>query len=236
MALRFSSDLVGMEADQLRRYPKPMPKVVSVNVGIPRQVVSAAKRVTTGIFKSPVSGRITVQKLNLQGDAQADLSVHGGPSKAVYAYPSEHYAYWRTELPAMELPWGVFGENLTVEGLLEDGVHLGEMFRVGTAVLKVTQPRIPCYKLGIRFGRDDMVGRFLSSRRCGFYFAVVEEGEVGAGDVVETIAREQNSITIATLLRLYLDPASSQPGEIQRAVQSDSLTPGWKRRLLNARD
>ncbi|HXH51273.1 MAG TPA: MOSC domain-containing protein [Terriglobia bacterium] len=207
-------------------------KVLSVNVGLPRQVILGDRAVTTGIYKSPVQRRVKVSKLNIVGDAQADLSVHGGLNKALYAYHGEHYEFWRSELPGMEIPWGMFGENLTLEGLLEDNACIGDRFRIGTAVVLVTQPRLPCYKLGIRFGRDDMPERFLSSRRTGFYFAVVEEGELGEGDAVEPIHRGANLISIADLLRLNYDREKQDPLLIERALQVEALTPGWRKRLL----
>jgi MOSC domain-containing protein YiiM len=207
-------------------------KVLSVNVGLPRQVVSGDGAVTTGIYKSPVHRRIKVSKLNIEGDGQADLSVHGGPNKAVYAYPAEHYEFWRHEFPSLEMGWGMFGENLTLEGLLEDDAHIGDRFRIGTAVLMVTQPRLPCYKLGIRFGRDDMPERFFSSRRTGFYFAVVEEGELGEGDAVEPIYRDANQVSVADLLRLNYDHENQDPLLTGRALQVEALTPGWQKRLL----
>jgi MOSC domain-containing protein YiiM len=153
-------------------------KLLSVNVGLPREIEWKEKVVRTSIFKAPVTGPVRVAKLNLDGDQQSDLSVHGGIDKAVYAYPSEHYAFWRREIPGMDLPWGVFGENFTTEGLLEEMVHIGDRFRVGSAEFVVTQPRMPCFKLGIRFNRSDIVKRFLQSGRSGFYFAVLKEGEV----------------------------------------------------------
>src|ERR1044072_7317644 len=156
-------------------------KIISLNVGLPREIVYKDRRIVTGIFKEPVEGRIRARKLNLDGDRQADLKVHGGPEKAVYVYPSEHYDFWKSELPDMDLPWGMFGENFTTTGLLETEVHIGDRFRIGTAELMVTQPRMPCYKLGIRFGRDDIIKRFLASERTGFYSSVLKEGEVGAG-------------------------------------------------------
>ena len=163
-------------------------KLISVNVGLPREVIWKGKTVTTGIFKEPVKGRVMLRALNLDGDRQADLSVHGGPDKAVYAYPAEHYDYWRRELPGKELPWGMFGENFTTEGLREEDIHVGDRFRIGTAELTVTQPRLPCYKLGVKFQSEDMVKHFLGSGRTGFYFSVFREGEVGAGDRIEVIA------------------------------------------------
>ena len=175
-------------------------KLVSVSVGLPREVQWNGESVRTSIFKDPVPGRVRVSRLNLQGDEQSDLEVHGGTDMAVYAYPSEHYAFWRKELPGVELPWGVFGENLTTEGLLEDGVHVGDRFRIATAEFAVTQPRMPCYKLALRFGRADMVKRFLQSGRTGFYLAVLKEGEVGAGDAIESSGADQHRISIAAVV------------------------------------
>jgi len=178
-------------------------KLVSVNVGTPRGVILKGRTITTGIFKEPVQGRVMLRRLNIDGDKQADLSVHGGADKAVYVYPKEHYEYWQQKLPNMKLPWGMFGENFTTEGLLEDAVRIGDRFRVGTAELKVTQPRLPCYKLGIKFGRADMVKRFLASGRTGFYLAVLREGMVGAGYTIELIGRNVNNATVAEIIKLY---------------------------------
>ena len=147
-------------------------KLVSVNTGLPREVMWHGRSITTGIFKQPVPGRVVLRKLNLDGDRQADLTVHGGEYKAVYCYPMAHYDYWKRALPGRELPTGMFGENFTTDGLLEDSVHLGDRFSIGSAELTVSQPRLPCYKLGLRFQSDDMVKRFLASGRTGFYFAV----------------------------------------------------------------
>ena len=202
-------------------------KLISVNVGLPRQVVWDGGSVATGIFKQPVPGPIRVERLNLVGDRQADLSVHGGPYKAVYAYPVEHYVYWRNELPDEELPWGIFGENLTMEGLHESAVRIGDRYRVGTAELIVTQPRVPCYKLGIRFGRPEMVKRFLNSRRSGFYFAVAEEGELTVGDSIELVAREANSLTVADINNLYTFEKNDRE-MLQRAVQLKALPDTWR--------
>ena len=172
--------------------------VISVNVGLPREVIWKGRKITTGIFKEPVEGRVIVRTLNLDGDRQADLSVHGGPRKAVYVYPSEYYAYWKKELPGMQLPWGMFGENLTTEGLLDEAVDIGDRYRIGSAEVMVTQPRTPCHKLAIRFGRDDMIRRFLASGRSGFYLAVLQEGEVGAGDEIKLISRDNNQVAISS--------------------------------------
>ena len=159
-------------------------RVVSVNVSLPRTVPYRGGTVSTAIFKEPVAGRVRVRAAGLEGDAVGDPRVHGAPAKAVYGCPGEHYGFWRREFPAMHMPWGMFGENLTMEGLLEADVRVGDRFRVGTAILEVTKPRFPCFKLGIRFGREDILDRFLHSGRSGFYFRVVEEGAVAAGDPI----------------------------------------------------
>jgi MOSC domain-containing protein YiiM len=205
-------------------------KIFSVNVGTPREVNSHAGPVTTGIFKHPVEGRINVRRLNLDGDRQADLTVHGGPYKAVYCYPHEHYAYWKKALPNRDLPIAVFGENFTTEGLLETDVHLGDEFAVGSAEVVVTQPRLPCYKLGIRFDDDLMVKRFLASGRSGFYVAVKKSGDVGSGDEIRILARDPEAVSIAAFNRLYAakhhDP--NDVAVIQRLVKIPALPQDWK--------
>jgi MOSC domain-containing protein YiiM len=202
-------------------------RVVSVNVGLPRSVRWKGREVTTGIFKNPVEGRIPLRRLNLDGDRQADLAVHGGAAKAVYAYPLEHYAFWREQL-GEKLPFGSFGENLTVERLpLEEEVAVGDRFRIGTAELVVTQPRLPCYKLGLRFGRNDMVKRFLASRRTGYYLAVEAEGDVGAGDRVETLARHPARIRVAEITRAYASDRDDL-ATIERLVAVDALPKDWR--------
>jgi MOSC domain-containing protein YiiM len=200
-------------------------KLVSLNVGKPRTVPYAEGEVTTGIFKSGVPGPLLLRRLNLDGDVQADLENHGGRNKAVYAYPSEHYEFWRREFPKRELPWGMFGENLTTEGLTEEDACIGDQFRIGEAVVKVTQPRIPCYKLGIRFGCPDMAKRFLASRRSGIYFAVVEEGLANAGDAIERIHEDKNRLSIADVNRAYVDATSNQP-LVRRIVSLEILPRG----------
>jgi MOSC domain-containing protein YiiM len=205
-------------------------KIISLNVGLPREVTWHGQPVTTGIFKEPVSGRLVLRKLNLDGDRQADLSVHGGEYKAVYCYPHEHYAYWRGELPNHELPLAVFGENFTTEGFLEQEVFLGDRFAVGTAEVIVTQPRLPCYKLGIRFQSDGMVKKFLSSARTGFYFAVTREGQVGAGDAIQEISRDPNRVSIAEIVRLYVAKKYSDSDKelLRRTLKIDSFPESWK--------
>jgi MOSC domain-containing protein YiiM len=202
-------------------------KLISVNVGGPREVDWGGRRVRTSIWKAPVAGRVRVNRLNLQGDQQSDLSVHGGPEKAVYTYPSEHYQYWTGELPGIDLPWGSFGENFTTAGLLEEDVKIGDRLRVGSAEFVVTQPRMPCYKLGVRFGRDDMVKRFLASGRTGFYLAVLSEGDVGSGDPIDFTARDEHNVTVADITALYTHDADNQ-GLLHRAVELPALPESWR--------
>lgn len=201
-------------------------KLISVCVGLPREVTWKKKSVTTSIFKQPVNRRVMLRTLNLDGDGQADLTVHGGVEKAVYAYPMEHYAYWRQELPDEDLPWGAFGENLTIEGLLETKVNIGDRFRIGTAIVMVTQPRFPCFKLNLKFGRDDMVKRFLNSRLSGIYFSVVVEGEIGAGDEIELVSRDENNVTVADIVQIYVREADENL--VRRAVQVPALADGLR--------
>jgi MOSC domain-containing protein YiiM len=218
-------------------------KILSLNVGLPKPVLWRGRRIMTGIFKQPVEGRVPLRRHNLAGDGQADLAVHGGPEKAVYAYPSEHYPFWRRELELESLPWGAFGENLTTEGWWEDEVHVGDRFRVGGiggAELVVTQPRMPCFKLALRFDRDDIVERFLESGRPGIYFAIVEEGEIGAGDAMERVHEDEQGVTVVDVIRLYLDrKGESDPELLRRAASVEALAAGWRehfRKRLAARE
>jgi MOSC domain-containing protein YiiM len=205
-------------------------RLVSLNIGLPQEVTWHGTIVTTGIFKHPVEGRVVLRTLNLDGDRQADLTVHGGEFKAVYSYPLEHYDYWRKALPGVALPMGSFGENFTTEGLLEDSAHLGDRFAIGSAELVVTQPRLPCYKLGVRFQSDDMVKRFLLSGRMGFYFAVTREGEVGAGDEIRVISRDPNAVPVSEITRLYIAKRYGQDerASAQRALKVAILPESWK--------
>src|SRR6266496_4017200 len=180
-------------------------KIVSVNVSLPREVLFNGQIVTTGIFKEPVRGRINLHKLNLDGDKQADLTVHGGIDKAVYSYPAEHYEYWRQLLINTRMAWGMFGENFTTEGLMEDAVNIGDRFQIGSAKLVATQPRMPCYKLGVKFGRMDIIKHFLASGRPGIYFRVLREGEIGPADEIQLIRKEKNNVTVKDRVRLYGD-------------------------------
>ena len=210
-------------------------KLISLNVGIPRQVTYKSELVTTGIFKEPIHHRTILRKLNLDGDKQADLTVHGGLNKAVYSYPVEHYGYWQKELPGMYLSWGMFGENFTTEGLFEDNVNIGDQFQIGSAIVIATQPRMPCYKLGVKFGRMDIVKRFLASGLTGIYFKVLQEGEVGAGDVIKLIRRDDNNVTVKDVIRIYsVDKDDVQT--MERAIKVKDLPDGWRSHFIEQLD
>jgi MOSC domain-containing protein YiiM len=205
-------------------------KLISLNTGLPRDVMWHGRTVTTGIFKQPVEGRVALTTLNLAGDGQADLTVHGGEDKAVYCYPIEHYDYWRAELPGRDLPLGVFGENFTTAGMTEDSVHLGDRLAVGSAEVVVTQPRLPCYKLGVRFDSDLMVKRFLASGRSGFYVAVRREGQVGAGDQITVVSLDPGSVPVSEITRLYVAKryTADDVASVQRALRVAALPESWK--------
>lgn len=204
-----------------------MMKVVSLCVGRPRLVVWRGEPVSTGIYKEPVQGKVMLRTLNLDGDRQADLTVHGGPNKAVYAYPAEHYEFWKQELPEMELPWGMFGENFTTEGLSEATVNVGDRFRIGEAEIIATQPRMPCYKLGIKFGRSDILRRLLVSGRTGLYFAVTREGEVAAGDEIVALSQDEHGVKVADITRLYAHDKDDTE-TMRRAMEVEALPDGWR--------
>jgi MOSC domain-containing protein YiiM len=210
-----------------------VPRVISVNVGLPKQIQTPTGVVLTSIFKAPVTGRLPVRGHNIAGDRQSDLSVHGGPHKAVYAYAIEHYSFWREQLPAIELEYGIFGENLTTEGVTEDAVYIGDQFRIGSAVLQVTQPRMPCYKLGIRFQLAGMVRRFWQSGRSGIYFSVVGEGDLAADDSIERVAHDPDSISVADVVRLYRGDETN--GELFERALRAPLSGSWKEDLRESR-
>ena len=205
-------------------------KVLSVNVGRPRVLVRNGREVRTSIWKSPVHGRLRVVGHNVDGDEQSDLTVHGGPNKAVYAYPHEHYDFWRREFPLMEIAMGAFGENLTTEGLLETDARIGDVFRIGSVELEARQPRLPCYKLGIRFDRDDMLKRFIRSARSGIYFSIVREGELGAGDRIERIRRAAHEVTIADLAGLFAHERGNVD-LLRRAREVPDLPGFWRNEI-----
>lgn len=205
-------------------------KLISLNVGLPRLATYRTQTVKTGIYKEPVAGSVQLRTLNLDGDRQADLAVHGGPNKAVYGYPSEHYEFWRQELPGTQMPWGMFGENFTTEGLFETDLHIGDRLKIGSAVIVARQPRIPCYKLALKFRRDDILARFLRSERSGFYFSVEQEGTVAAGDPVEFLSRDESGITISEMNRVYaLDMYNVEL--LNKAIATAALPEDWKQFL-----
>jgi MOSC domain-containing protein YiiM len=208
-------------------------QLVSLNVGRPREVTWRGRTVTTGIYKSPVEAAVMMRTLNLDGDEQADLSVHGGEHKAVYCYPLEHYAYWQRELPQTDLTMGMFGENFTTEGLSEDDTWIGDQFTIGSATVVVTQPRLPCYKLGIRFQSEQMVKRFLTSGRTGFYVAVAREGSVRAGQEISRVGRDLNGIPVSAITRLYVSKTYTDDDTaiVEQALRIASLPESWKNHL-----
>ena len=207
-----------------------MMKVISVNVGLPRQVSYGKRQVVTSIFKEPVERRVKVTTLNLDGDAQADLSVHGGFDKAVYSYPEEHYKYWKEIYPTIVMPFGMFGENLTTQGLTEDMVNIGDQYQIGSIRLVVTQPRMPCYKLGIKFGRMDVLEKFVNSRRPGIYYKVLKEGELGAGDNIILLYRDKNNVTINDIVSLYINDSNNREiiSKMKRATKLEFLPESWR--------
>ena len=206
-------------------------RILSVNVGEPRTFLWKDREVVTGIFKAPAEGPVMLRRLNLDGDRQADLENHGGWAKAAYAYPSEHYEFWRKELPGMELSWGNFGENFTTQGLKEEETHLGDQFRIGEAVVMATQPRIPCYKLGLRIGRDDIVKRFLESHRSGIYFSVLQEGLVNAGDSMERIQEDEDHITVKDINRAFVN-CGDHISLVRRMLRHSVLPAGLRDHFL----
>ncbi len=206
-------------------------KLISIQTGALRPAIALdGQQIITGIYKEPIAGRVQVHRLSLEGDKQAALLHHGGPDKAVYAYPSEHYPYWMKELSQQNLPWGAFGENFTTEGLDEKNVCIGDRFTVGTAEVVVTQPRTPCYKLNMKFGREDMSDLYWASRRSGFYLGVLREGEVWAGEEIVRIHQDENRVSISDALRIHLH----EPGTgdlLRRALQVEYLSAAWREEL-----
>jgi MOSC domain-containing protein YiiM len=212
--------------------PAIIGEVLSVNVGLPRTVEWKGYFVSTGIFKEPVEGRIKVDKLNFEGDQQADLSVHGGPEKAIYVYPAQYYDFWRQEYPEITFKWGMFGENLTVSGLSDDTVNIGDRFQIGTTELVVTQPRLPCYKLGLRFGRNDIIKRFAKQGYTGFYLAVIQEGDIGAGDKIHLLGKDKNEVKVSDIVSLFSSRKRDR-AEIKRVIQVEALPDSWKDYFLD---
>lgn len=202
-------------------------KLISLNVALPRQTMYNGAPIHTGIFKEPVTGPVPLRRLNLDGDRQADLAVHGGPYKAVYGYPSEHYEFWRQELPGTKLPWGMFGENFTTEGLLEKDLFIGDRLQIGSAIIVVRQPRMPCHKLAAKFHRKDILARFLRSGRSGFYFSVEQEGIVQTGDSFAFLSREPGAITISEMNWLFSQDIYNRD-LLEKAIATPALPQDWR--------
>jgi MOSC domain-containing protein YiiM len=206
---------------------KGIMKLLSVNVGGLHQIVHRGKTVHTGIYKEPVAGPVRLGALNLDGDGQADLRVHGGVHRAVYAYPFEHYEWWRRELGRADFVYGQFGENFTVTGLLEDDVWIGDVLQIGSARAQVSQPRSPCFKLGIRMNDESVPARFNAAQRCGFYLRVLEEGTVTAGDTIARVSRGDGGMSVRQIYALR-HGGDANRAAIARAAALPSLTPGWR--------
>ena len=202
-------------------------KLLSVNVGLPREIIANGRTVTTGIYKQPVAGRVFARPLNIDGDRQADLTVHGGIDKAVYAYPHEHYAHWERELGCGDFIPGQFGENLTTSGLLEDDVRIGDIFAIGGARFEVSQPRVPCFKLALRMEMPQFPKLFLKSQRTGFYLRVAQEGEIGAGDAVSRVTTDPQQMTVREVFDVAYGETST-PANVERALAMPALATSWR--------
>lgn len=205
-------------------------RIVSVNVSEPRWIEDGDRKVLTGIFKEPVSGTRRLTATNLEGDGQADLVNHGGHDKAVYVYPHEHYPAWAEELGRTDLSPGQFGENLTTRGLLEDSLCIGDTFRAGTALLQVSQPRVPCAKLGIRMGDPAFVKVFLKSLRSGFYCRVLEEGTLAAQDPIAIETRDPECFTVRDIMHLHFFDKKNV-AQLDRALSLTALAESWQEPL-----
>jgi MOSC domain-containing protein YiiM len=202
-------------------------RMLSVNVSMPKEVPYREKTITTGIFKEPVEGRVMLRSLNLEGDGQADLKGHGGIHKAAYVFSHEYYAHWERELGREEFPFGQFGENFTVEGMTDEEVHIGDTYRVGGALVEVTQPRVPCFKLALRMEEPRFLKSFMAHARVGYYLRVLEEGEVDAGDSVERVRTDPEGMTAREMFNLLYHDKDKLVGA-QRALRIDALSPGWR--------
>lgn len=213
--------LLELEKNTWKRWQMMKSRVISINVSKAKEVAYKGRSIETGIFKTPVSGKLKLNHLNLEGDQQADLTVHGGPDKAVYAYSWEHYSWWQEKLPGVEFSYGKFGENLTTEGVLEEQAFIGDEFRIGAVVLRVSQPRLPCYKLGIKFGRADVIKMFTQSTRSGIYFSVVEEGELEQGDKIEYLRGDEHKINLQDVAKIFAGNYVPDLEFLQRALNSN---------------
>src|SRR5262252_239453 len=204
-----------------------MAKLLSVNVGLPRDVAWHGRIVRTGIWKDPVHGRRRVKRLNVEGDGQADLGGHGGEQRAVFVYQIESYRYWEERLGRSDFTHGQFGENFTIEELPDDEVCVGDRYRIGTALFEVTQPRVTCYRIGLRMNEPRMPALLTSSGRPGFYLRVLQEGEVGAGDEIVKVGEADEQMTVAEINAL-LYSANHSPDRLERALRIEALSPGWR--------
>ncbi len=202
-------------------------RVLSVNVSMPKEVPYKEKTITTGIFKEPVEGPVMLRSLNLEGDGQADLKGHGGVHKAVYVFSHEYFAHWKQELGRAEFPYGQFGENFTVEGMTDEMIYVGDVFRVGGTLVEVSQPRVPCFKLALRMEEPRFLKPFMARALVGYYLRVLEEGEVGAGDPVERVRTDPGGMTVTEMFSLLYHDKDNIPGA-QRALRIDALSPGWR--------
>ena len=200
--------------------------LISINIGLPREITHGGQTVTSGIFKAPVAGPVRLGRLNLEGDGQADLRGHGGADKAGYVYPFEHYAFWARELGRKDFSHGQFGENFTTTGLLEDGVCIGDVFEIGEARVQVTQPRTPCFKLGIRMAEENFPARFTAANRTGFYLRVLEEGMIAAGDAIERVEHAAGSMTVREVF--HLRHVGGTRAEYERATRLPGLSSSWR--------
>src|SRR5271157_2064855 len=204
-----------------------MPRLLSLNVGLPRGVTLKSKTVPTAVWKSPVAGRRKGRKLDIEGDGQGDLAGHGGEQRAVFVYQMDSYHYWERFLGRNDFVFGQFGENFTVEGLLDNEVCIGDRYRIGGAIFEVSQPRVTCYRVGIRMNEPRMAALLVAHHRPGFYFRVLQEGEVGAGDDNVKITDGPERITVAEVgALLYLPGHSSE--QLQRALRIPALSKGWQ--------
>src|SRR5258707_5569688 len=204
-----------------------MARLLSVNVGLPREIAWRGKTVITSVWKEPVQGRRLVRKLNIDGDSQGDLAGHGGEHRAVFVYQMDSYRYWQRELKRQDFTFGQFGENFTVEGLADREVLIGDRYRIGGALFEVTQPRVTCYRVGIRMDEPTMAALLVAHHRPGFYFRVLEEGEVGAGGAIVKVAEGPERLTVAAVDALLYLPGPAKEG-LERALRIPALSPGWK--------
>ncbi len=209
-------------------------QLLAINVATPRDIQVGSRVFSTAIFKTSVSGPVTVGPLGVAGDVQVDRENHGGEFMAVYTYPFEHYAHWADRLGRNDFSFGQFGENLTIEGFTEDTVYIGDIFRIGSVLLEVTQPRVPCFKLGHKMGRPEFIAEFAASGRVGFYQRVLADGEISAGDPIERVFTDPRRVTVRELMELRQFRRGG-PDVLDRVLAVPALTPAWREELLARR-